>query len=494
MCWDPNFEPGPRLLRLAYRLMQEGNRGEALSAAIGAQQLLPNRLEPYTVLSAVYDKIPGLEEWQIKAADAGLSTPPSIGDDPQEDLMRADLHYNKALALNRLYRWQEALEVTNLSHRLNQSNPWTMGLAAQLLDELGQTELAIKFNRGAVALIEAPDNPYAKQEPARKFRRETYLALAICYLNAGDLPKYFEYFEKRLELGGTERIENRLYQAGELWRPRQAIRSHAVLILEQGIGDQIQFARLAKTFREEYSYITELIVHCHPAVKSVMSRMPWFDGAISTWEGFEEEATFISSFDLIRWNFERGESEPFGAWTGPYIKANRTADIPREAARDGTQKSVIGFCWQGSKSHVYDWARSFPLETFLAWAEPRKDRCTFVSLQHGEDAKLPDWIIDGDRGPFDELAEVVNACDVIVGPDTAPLHLAGAMGKPVVMLHTFNQEWRWKRPERFYAKTFRHLRQSVPGNWKEVLSRLGPELDNILSAVEQAELQTAMAR
>jgi tetratricopeptide (TPR) repeat protein len=496
--FDPSFAPGLRLSNLTAELIGQGRKAEAISTAIGAVTLEPTRLEPYANLAGAYEQVKGCESWQIAACKAGLNIPRNPNDDPREDLIRADLFHNMALAQNRLYQWQAALESANAAHRLNPGNPWTLGLAAMMIDELGDPATAIKFLQGGIKLIQDPECPYNDGTPAaRRFHREAELACAIGYLMLGDLEKYFQFFERRLQLGAG-RPEIDLYQKGELWRPSQPVGERVLVILEQGIGDQIQFARLIPTFREHNPQIKELGILCHPALARLFTGFDLgIDFVVAGGEGpavAAEGRTYIASFDLIRWLYENGSADFFGSWPGPYIRAHGKANIPREAAPDGGQKTIIGFCWQGSKEHLYDWARSFPLETFLKWADTRKDRCTFVSLQHGENGKLPNWIIDGDRGPFHELAEVVNACDVIVGPDTSLLHLAGAMGKPAVMLHTFHWEWRWRRPERFYAKTFRHLRQAEPGNWDELLSRLGPELDKLLGAVEQAELLTAMAR
>jgi tetratricopeptide (TPR) repeat protein len=503
--WDPTFKPGLRLSNLVAEMIFSGRKAEAVACGIAAMTLEPERLETYANLAGAYEQIRGCEEFQIATARAGLNLDRlravNVGDrfahsrdkrNEQEDLMRSDLFHNMSLAQNRLYQWNAALESCNQAHRLNPGNPWNLGLAAQLMEQMGDPAAGAQMNTGAIALLEDPECPYNNGTPAAvRLLRESYLGRAICHLQAGNMPGYFADFERRLGFGDPEKnLACKLYQQGQLWRPGDPIEDHVVVILEQGLGDQIQFARLARRFAEA-NHLKSLRFVADPIIEALIR--PLEIGRPTLAEGV---LSYVASFDLIRWAYERGLPHPFGKWEGPYIKAPGKAEIARKEGRTkGTQKTVIGFCWQGNPMHVYDWARSMPFKAFLEWAEPRQESCTFVSLQHGEKLfKMPEWMIDGDRPDFAGLSEVIAACDVIVGPDTGVMHLAGAMGKPAVMLHTFHREWRWRLSTQLYAKSFRQLQQFKAGDWKELLSRLGPELDSLLSAVEQTDLSTAMAQ
>jgi ADP-heptose:LPS heptosyltransferase len=68
--------------------------------------------------------------------------------------------------------------------------------------------------------------------------------------------------------------------------------------------------------------------------------------------------------------------------------------------------------------------------------------------------------------------------DVVVSVDTAVAHLAGAMGKPVVILLPYAADFRWLRdrddtPWYQQAKLFR---QPAFGDWDSVIDRLQDEL------------------
>jgi hypothetical protein len=84
---------------------------------------------------------------------------------------------------------------------------------------------------------------------------------------------------------------------------------------------------------------------------------------------------------------------------------------------------------------------------------------------------------------FLETAEIVARLDLVITVDTAVAHLAGAIGKPCVVLLADPGEWRWGSGERSpWYPEFTLFRQPEPGNWAVVLDRLERELPDLLAA------------
>jgi ADP-heptose:LPS heptosyltransferase len=75
---------------------------------------------------------------------------------------------------------------------------------------------------------------------------------------------------------------------------------------------------------------------------------------------------------------------------------------------------------------------------------------------------------------FGETAALVQTLDLVIGVDTAVVHLAGAMGKPVWLLNRFDTCWRWRRDrdDSPWYPTLRQFRQPVPGDWDSVVERV----------------------
>ena len=103
----------------------------------------------------------------------------------------------------------------------------------------------------------------------------------------------------------------------------------------------------------------------------------------------------------------------------------------------------------------------------------------FFSLQKGYGTEQlaefqAQWgIIDlGEKlSDFMDTAAVMMNLDLIISVDTAPIHLAGALGLPVWALLRFAGCWRWlqDREDTPWYPTMRLFRQKQPGDWTEVI-------------------------
>jgi len=79
---------------------------------------------------------------------------------------------------------------------------------------------------------------------------------------------------------------------------------------------------------------------------------------------------------------------------------------------------------------------------------------------------------------FAETADIIATLDLVISVDTSIAHLAGALGKPVWIMLPHTADWRWfrDRSDSPWYPTARLFRQSAPGDWDSVLSRVEYEL------------------
>ncbi len=86
--------------------------------------------------------------------------------------------------------------------------------------------------------------------------------------------------------------------------------------------------------------------------------------------------------------------------------------------------------------------------------------------------------ISGDLTDFGETAAVIANLDLVVAADTAVVHLAGALGKPVWVLLPKAADWRWllERSDSPWYPTARLFRQKVPGAWDPVIAEAAGSL------------------
>jgi ADP-heptose:LPS heptosyltransferase len=69
----------------------------------------------------------------------------------------------------------------------------------------------------------------------------------------------------------------------------------------------------------------------------------------------------------------------------------------------------------------------------------------------------------------------VQNLDIIISVDTSLVHLAGALGKEVLVLLPWVAEWRWlmDRKDSPWYPTATLIRQPNPGNWSAVIEAVG---------------------
>jgi hypothetical protein len=68
--------------------------------------------------------------------------------------------------------------------------------------------------------------------------------------------------------------------------------------------------------------------------------------------------------------------------------------------------------------------------------------------------------------------------DLVISVDTSGAHLAGALGRPVWVMLSFDPDWRWLtgRDDSPWYPTARLFRQARRGDWGEVVGRVAEAL------------------
>jgi hypothetical protein len=170
----------------------------------------------------------------------------------------------------------------------------------------------------------------------------------------------------------------------------------------------------------------------------------------------------------------------------PYLVPNEAlVEVWRQpmGSADGLR---IGIVWQGNPQNTRDRARSFRLAQFEPIA--RRAGVGLFSLQKGYGREqlgeiggrfeVTDLSV-GLNDFLDTAAAIVNL-DLVIAPDTAVAHLAGALGVPVWVALPFAADWRWmsERDDSPWYPTMKLFRQTRWGDWGEVFERMAVEIEN----------------
>jgi len=333
-------------------------------------------------------------------------------------------------------------------------NAWTNLGVAQLAT--GDTAESEKCYRRAIAL--SPNNA------------EAHYNLAWVLLLTGQWAEGWQEYEWRWKLPHFSSQRRTFTQP--LWDGVPLPGGTVLLHAEQGLGDAIQFARYAALAKQRCGRV---IVECPRALVRLFEDLAGADAIVAAGDAlpsFDAHAPFMT---LPRLFATTPETVP-GARS--YLAA--PAETPDTLRLPVGPRPRIGVVWAGSPDNKIDRRRSLPAALLapLMVATP----ADFVSLQVGprseEVTDLPaDKLIfacDGQVRSFADTAAVIAQLDLVIGVDTAVMHLAGALGKPAWILLPFMPDYRWLlgREDSPWYSSIRLFRQEKPGDWAGVLKHV----------------------
>ncbi|HVU37325.1 MAG TPA: glycosyltransferase family 9 protein [Opitutales bacterium] len=137
-------------------------------------------------------------------------------------------------------------------------------------------------------------------------------------------------------------------------------------------------------------------------------------------------------------------------------------------------KKRVGLCWAGNPHYEDDYLRSLSIEQLKPLFEAEVQ---FVNLKKGFRVAGMDNRVN-DAKDFMDTAKIIAGCDLIISVDTAIVHLAGAMGRPVWMLNRLGSEWRWGvNPTRSpWYPSMKIFNQKLPIDWSPTILEMAKEL------------------
>lgn len=303
--------------------------------------------------------------------------------------------------------------------------------------------------------------------------------LANALLLKGDFQSGWPLYEFREEAKLTK--DERREFPRPMWDASPLGDKTILLHSEQGIGDTIQFVRYARIVA---GYGGRVVLECQATCKKLMETIPEIS---AVFEKEEELPDFDVHAPLMSLPYLFGTTLETIPCDIPYIRPPEAQAVPDEFhSAEGTLK--VGLVWAGNPEHPNDKNRSISLEKFEQILDTNKIR--FFSLQVGKrntDIKrlqFQDTLknLGGELIDFSTTAAVMAHLDLIISVDTAPAHLAGAMGKAVWTLLPYAPDWRWmlNRSDSPWYPTMKLFRQKEVGDWDDVLFEVKENLERMI--------------
>ncbi|CAA6605559.1 TPR repeat-containing protein [Rhodospirillaceae bacterium LM-1] len=337
--------------------------------------------------------------------------------------------------------------------------------AAVLLDELsakhpGNADL---FSALGVCRFENGDYAQARQalERALSLDPDQGIAaynLAHLLLLLGEEEKGFALYERRW----ASFSRPAWHPSPQLAWDGEPLDGTLLVLAEQGFGDMIQFARFLPLAAKRCQ---RLVLAAPPELKRLMAPISGVAQLVTAGEPLPPFDRFVMMLSLPHRLRSFGGQRP----SPPYLAASKAMDLPGRGMK-------VGLVWAGRAAHSQDKQRSLDIQELAPLLKtPGVD---FFSLQLGQTPPPGATDLAPGIADFEDTAAVLAGLDLLISADTAPAHLAGAMGKPVWTFVTFVPDWRWGlggETSDWYPQ-MRLFRQERPGDWQAPVLRMAQAL------------------
>lgn len=280
----------------------------------------------------------------------------------------------------------------------------------------------------------------------------------------GNMKKAFEHFNygRFIDVFGLPALP------GKIWKDESLVGKTLLFRCEGGYGDQILNFRFAKKFEEMGARV---LVSCAPQIKELFSRHGFvcIDNEIVSGAHYDYWVPAMSAAYVLGMELEDLDGSQ-------YIEAKESRKL---FSKPGTLK--VGIRWSGSPDFEDEQHRRFPPELMVGLHDI--PNTTFYSLQRDEN--LIDGLPFGDMREqmktWEETANIIAGCDLIISSCTSVAHLAAAMGKPTWIVTPIMPYYTWVVPgdtSKWYDSV-KLFRQEKYGEWEAPFIKIREELTKL---------------
>jgi len=313
----------------------------------------------------------------------------------------------------------------------------------------------------------------------------TRWGLALTLLSAGCFETAWPLYESRYQRPDKPSWAIMDESQWPMWRGESLTGKRLLLVGEQGLGDQIQFARLIPLIAEQAERVEMLV---SPALKGVFA-------SIKELAAVHDVRPRHLEFDywvyLLSIPLHMGLNTP-AALTAKTLTISPNPDLVAtyrpliEAAAGGKKK--IGLIWSGNPEQPTNPFRSLELDSLVGILG--LDVC-WISLQQRipeRDRQSP-WLprlLDLGTGltSMEETAAILAQLDLLITVDSGPSHLAASLNIPTWVFLSHHLDWRYSRTSKqtFWYPSMTLFHQEKPGDWSVPLANIRQNLAKLITS------------
>ncbi len=409
----------------------------------------------------------------------------------QNDSHQPEAHCNLGILAHQAGRFQESLSHLNEAIRLRPHFALALTNLGVVLRSLGRYDEALEMQQQALALAPGSavihhnlgtllrssqrlDEAQAAFEEALRLKPgfpDAAFGLSALHLLRGDFEMGFQQYECRWDLEGGK---GRRSFSAPTWKGESLKGKTLLLWAEQGLGDSIQFVRMAKCISEGRVLLEAPLplAELFKTAEGISEIIP--AGATLPTTDFQ-----LPLLSLPRLLNLKPETIPGDV---PYLRPDPEkvrAWQDRLATRLGPR---IGLCWRGSSTFVTNRERSIPAA--ILRDQLPLDRYTWIGLCKDAPAAdleaLPEVLHVGpELNSMADTAALISCLDLVITTDTSVAHLSGALGAKTCVLLSHSADWRWMldRTDSPWYPTMRLFRQANLNAWESCLNQVVEGLD-----------------
>jgi tetratricopeptide (TPR) repeat protein len=470
-------------LRLGRRAYTIGDTADALEAYRRSVACNPRDFEAYAGIGAI---VLDAAEADVEALVADRVGP--LGD-------RLALNLGVATALARRGRYHEALVRWRRLLFDASPHPAAVDGAAQAETVLGDLDAAERLYVGALSLI--PDDPLSLTLDDAKLG-VNYLQLLCRRGRIDALSAYLRESPIGRYLSSCALDPDR--PVADIWDGTQDLEAKTILVdCRGGYGDILQYCRFASWIARRGARV---IVQGLPALTTLLETLTGVEKVVAPYDecpAYDYHCRPDHAGFLLPWSL--------GAMLDatPYLSVDASRQQRWRAVRDPSCLNV-GLVWRSRARDIANayTHRSMPLESCrpLTRLSGVKLFGLQVDAASEELRNVEPWGMTHLGEAFFDLSEAgaaISAMDVIVGVDSAVVHLAGALGTPCCIALPAFADARWMTDTPGFTgacpwyPSARLYLQDRAGDWTSVMERVADALaERLLARRDESQLASGV--
>ncbi|MDF2902220.1 MAG: glycosyl transferase family 8, partial [Phenylobacterium sp.] len=300
--------------------------------------------------------------------------------------------------------------------------------------------------------------------------------LAEMLLLLGDFERGWREYHYRYGMPHTAALERRVQRPR--WDGRPIPDKTLLIHDEQGYGDTFQFLRMLPWAKQRSQ--ARIVLQINTEQRSFADQLPGIDEIVLR---DALPPPFDSHCEMMSLPMVMGLQLADLPGRIPYLRADAGRLRRWRKRLAGLPRPLVGLVWAGRPTHLNDANRSVTLDSMAPLAAAGG---TFLALQKGpaatEALNPPQGMrierLDAEIADFEDTAAILAIADLLISVDSAPVHLAGALGRPAWVMLPYVPDWRWllQREDSPWYPSLRLFRQPSRGDWGSVFQSVATEL------------------